>query len=553
MTTLRLKDRTENQCSEMLLATETKLPEIEGLVPKPSVEQINDHEEVSNPENDAPIEVSYDNSNHSCLVDIFYNDELDFLEVQRINNIIKAAYKEFMAIAIAAKAWILDPPAVGAVEEFQEMFHTPPPHGYTVERTVETAILSIPSRSLMSIMMDGGKWASMFSSIICSESDEIVLVPLKKFWMTGPCDWDFVLMNAQFRLPAEFLPRWNTRFLRFKKLIVGDTYAIFDVSTDYFENMTADPTQKIVYKRRPSGLIVRPIGFLSEVIWIENAEVKKIDIPNHMHSTFTPNFHLTAKQWISMISQNLKRINGRIVTPDMFDESMDVPDLLTIGNNLRKYFLQTVNPFPTERTWDLFSDDKIRISRDIKASYIGYHDDCIAIRTVCIAETPTTLLTYLDVNNHIFQTSKNSQAQLEMAVALLATDESSCTILSMKKEIGDEDSKDNKFFLQESTKNEYCSFILSSQMSEADVHISLLPRFCRNSLFLRPSGFAIMPAGPGGLQSKASFVTIYIRRELKNMKVEQVIEAMSCHVNAVIDRISNIQFPCAIDGEVEHN
>lgn len=47
----------------MLLATETKLPEIEGLVPKPSVEQINDHEEVSNPENDAPIEVSYDNSN----------------------------------------------------------------------------------------------------------------------------------------------------------------------------------------------------------------------------------------------------------------------------------------------------------------------------------------------------------------------------------------------------------------------------------------------------------------------------------------------------------
>lgn len=72
-------------------------------------------------------------------------------------------------------------------------------------------------------------------------------------------------MNAQFRLPAEFLPRWNTRFLRFKKLIVGDTYAIFDVSTDYFENMTADPTQKIVYKRRPSGLIVRPIGFLSEV------------------------------------------------------------------------------------------------------------------------------------------------------------------------------------------------------------------------------------------------------------------------------------------------
>ncbi|XP_011651613.2 homeobox-leucine zipper protein GLABRA 2 [Cucumis sativus] len=448
MTTLTPKDPTENQGSEMLLATKTKLPEIEELRPEPSIEQTFGHEEVSNTENDAPVAVTSDNSCHSCLGDIFYNDELDFLEVQWVNNIMKAAYKEFMAIAIAAKAWISDPPAVGAIEDFQEMFNTPPPHGYTVERSVETAILSISSQSLMSIMMDGAQWASMFSSIICSASDEVVFYPLKKFLLTGPCGWEFVLMNAEFRLPAGFLPRWNTRFMRFKKLIVGETYAIFDVSTDYFENMTADPTQKVVYKRRPSGVIIRPCGFLSEVIWIENAEVQKIDIPNHLHSTFTPNFHLTARQWISMISQNLKRRNGEIVTEEMFAvRRMDVPDLLTMGNNLRKYFLQAVNPFPTERKWDLFSDDKIRILRDIKASYIGRRDDFIAIRTVCLAETPSTLLTYLDTNNYILQTSKKSQAQLSMTVALLATDESSCTVLSVKKETGDEDTKVTSLYI----------------------------------------------------------------------------------------------------------
>lgn len=90
-------------------------------------------------------------------------------------------------------------------------------------------------------------------------------------------------------------------------------------------------------------------------------------------------------------------------------------------------------------------------------------------------------------------------------------------------------------------------------MTEADVHISLLPRFCRNSLFLRPSGFAIMPAGPGGLQSETSIVTIYIRRELKNMEVDQAIEAMSCHMNAVIDHISNIRSPSIIDEDIEQN
>lgn len=92
---------------------------------------------------------------HSCSVDIFYNDELDFLEVQRINNIMRAAYKEFMEIAIKTKAWTFDPPPVGSVEDLQEMFHTPPPHGSTVECSVESAMLSISSRSLISIMMNG--------------------------------------------------------------------------------------------------------------------------------------------------------------------------------------------------------------------------------------------------------------------------------------------------------------------------------------------------------------------------------------------------------------
>ncbi|XP_038888128.1 homeobox-leucine zipper protein PROTODERMAL FACTOR 2-like [Benincasa hispida] len=536
----------------MLPETETELPKTEELMHEPSMEKESDHEEQSDPEKDGPDE-------HSCSVDIFYNDQLDFLEVQRINNIMRAAYKEFMEIAIKAKPWIFDPPPLGSVEDLQEMFHTPPPHGSTVECSVQSAILPISSRLLISLMMDGERWASMFSNIICSGSDDNndVLTPLKKFWSTGYSSWEVILLNAQFRLPAEFLPRWSTRFLRFKTTVmdVEDTYAIFDVSTDYFENTTADSTQKIEYKRRPSGVIIRPCGLLSEVIWIENAEVQKIDIPKNMSSTFTPNFHLTARQWISIISQNLKRRHSKILTTEMFDECIDIPDLLTIGDKLRKFFLETVNPFPTERTCDLFSDDKIRILRDVKASSIGYRNDFIATSTVRIAETPTRLLTFLDIDNATFQwTSIKSQAQLKLAAAFLTTDESSCTSLSVKIETGDdEDFMGHKFFLQESTENEYCSFVLSSQMTEADVHIALLPRFCRNSLFLRPSGFAVMPAGPGGLQSEASFVTIYLRRELKNMEVDRVIEAMSWHMNAVIDRISNTRLPYIIDEDIEQN
>lgn len=52
-----------------------------------------------------------------------------------------------------------------------------------------------------------------------------------------------------------------------------------------------------------------------------------------------------------------------------------------------------------------------------------------------------------------------------------------------------------------------------------------------------------MPAGPGGLEAEASIVTICIRRELENMDVDQAIEAMSSHMNAVIDQITHIESP----------
>lgn len=97
--------------------------------------------------------------------------------------------------------------------------------------------------------------------------------------------------------------------------------------------------------------------------------------------------------------------------------------------------------------------------------------------------------------------------------------------------------------------NEYCSFVLSTRMTEMDIHLSFVPRFCRNSVFLRPSGFAIMPAGPGGLQSEASFVTILIRRELENMEDDQAIEAMSKQMNDVIDQIIQLQTPSVADDE----
>ncbi|KAG7011292.1 Homeobox-leucine zipper protein HDG1, partial [Cucurbita argyrosperma subsp. argyrosperma] len=502
----------------MNLETDAELPQAEESIPEVTMEQKPNEGPSDSMKDDlevSPKSLTESTMQDSSIGEIFYNDEPDFLEMQRVNNIIKAAYKEFMAIAMRANALIFHPPAVGSVEDLQEMFHTTPPRGYTVECSVEYDVLSITPESLITIMMNGVIWSSIFSNIICDGSFENVLTPLKEFWSadSNSNSKDVVLVNAQLRLPAEFLPRWCTRFLRFKMDVAEDTWAICDVSTDYFMETASDSTVGTQYRRRPSGVVIRQFGVLSEVLWVENAEVQEIDIPNNISSKVTSNFHLTAKQWISILSQNLK-----------------------------------LNPFPLERKWDLYCDDNIRILRDMKASNIGYNHDYVASSTVYIPETPIRLLMFLATYNVTYQlTSIKSPEQLKLVAALYSEDNSYTIGLRRKVEetVADELFADHEFFLQEATANDYCSLVLSSQLSEEDVHISLMPKFSMNSVFLRPSGFAIMPAEQGGLQSKASLVTIFIRRELQYIEDDHAIAVMRSHMSDVIDQMTNIQSPNA--------
>lgn len=54
--------------------------------------------------------------------------------------------------------------------------------------------------------------------------------------------------------------------MRFKKTVMPNVCAIFDVSTDYFVvDTTFSPSESTIYRRRPSGVIIRQCDLLSEV------------------------------------------------------------------------------------------------------------------------------------------------------------------------------------------------------------------------------------------------------------------------------------------------
>lgn len=74
-------------------------------------------------------------------------------------------------------------------------------------------------------------------------------------------------------------------------------------------------------------------------------------------------------------------------------------------------------------------------------------------------------------------------------------------------------------------------------MTQVAVDSVLLSGTWRN-YFLRPSGFAIMPDGSGGLRSDASLVTIAMQQELDVLEAGPAIEAMSNIIRAIIGEIN---------------
>lgn len=77
-----------------------------------------------------------------------------YFELQEANNISKAAYKELMTIAFEAKTWIVNTPAMGSLDEFVQMFRSPPLPGKKVHCSTQSTYVGIHPDNLVSVMMN---------------------------------------------------------------------------------------------------------------------------------------------------------------------------------------------------------------------------------------------------------------------------------------------------------------------------------------------------------------------------------------------------------------
>lgn len=93
-------------------------------------------------------------SDSEDIPDNIEENDTFYLELQEVNIISKAAYKELMTLAVEAKTWVVATPALGSLEEFLQMFRSPTPPGKRVEYSIQSASVPIDPELLVSIMMD---------------------------------------------------------------------------------------------------------------------------------------------------------------------------------------------------------------------------------------------------------------------------------------------------------------------------------------------------------------------------------------------------------------
>ncbi|OMP01391.1 hypothetical protein COLO4_11900 [Corchorus olitorius] len=319
------------------------------------------------------------------------------------------------------------------------------------DMSMATAVIPIPASDIISMMMNVTEWERSFLHIIHGSAVVDTVFSLPFFQNEDPAIKNLAGVFTKLQLPTTLVPMWDFWFLRYLKEITKGLYAIIDVSINFFDTLLKP-------NRRLSGVIIREDGQNSEIIWLD---VMILIVP--YETIYSPIFNslklFEAQRWISTLVSKLKRQSSTFSELKIDVHERAGPNLLEIADAMKLFYKE------------------------------------------CIAEDP---------DKKIFEFSSLDNSEEPEQLLKFATDDGSNSITLHRKKIGE----GYKYYLQEASRDEYCSFVISRPMNqdEVDRYIisgpeSLMDMSKEKLKNTAVSGFAIMPDGSGELESGGSLVT----------------------------------------------
>ncbi|TYG89693.1 hypothetical protein ES288_A12G120600v1 [Gossypium darwinii] len=170
------------------------------------------------------------------------------------------------------------------------------PNGFVTEASRETGVVIINSLALVETLMDSNRWAEMFHCMIARTSTTDVI----SNGMGGTRNGALQLMNAELQILSPLVPVREVSFLRFCKQHAEGVWAVVDVSIDTIK----ESTTFVTCRRLPSGCVVQdmPNGY-SKVICVEHAEYDESQVHQLYRPLLSSGMGFGAQRWVATLQR----------------------------------------------------------------------------------------------------------------------------------------------------------------------------------------------------------------------------------------------------------
>ncbi|XP_044503747.1 homeobox-leucine zipper protein ANTHOCYANINLESS 2-like isoform X3 [Mangifera indica] len=377
------------------------------------------------------------------------------------------------------------------------------PNGFVSESSRETGMVIINSLALVETLMDPNRWAEMFPCMIARTSTTDVI----SSGMAGTRNGALQLMHAELQVLSPLVPVREVNFLRFCKQHAEGVWAVVDVSIDSIrESSGASPFLNC--RRLPSGCVVQdmPNGY-SKVTWVEHAEYDENQVHHLYKSLISSGMGFGAQRWVATLQRQCECLailmSSTVSTRDHTAAitASGRRSMLKLAQRMTQNFCAGVCA-STVHKWNKLNagnvDEDVRVMTRKSVDDPGEPPGIVlsAATSVWLPVSPQRLFDFLrdERLRSEWDILSNGGPMQEMAHIAKGQDHGNCVSLLRASAMNANQS--SMLILQETCIDAAGSLVVYAPVDIPAMHV-VMNGGDSAYVALLPSGFAIVPDGPG--------------------------------------------------------
>ncbi|XP_017406677.2 homeobox-leucine zipper protein MERISTEM L1 [Vigna angularis] len=374
----------------------------------------------------------------------------------------------------------------------------PKPLALRSEASRESVVVIMNHINLIDILMDVNQWSTMFCGIV----SRALTLEVLSTGVAGNYNGALQVMSAEFQVPSPLVPTRENYFVRYCKQQPDGIWAVVDVSLDNLRPSTISRS-----RRRPSGCLIQelPNGY-SKVTWIEHVEVDDRAVHSIYKTLVNSGLAFGAKRWVATLDRQCERLassmannipagNLCVITSAEGRKSM-----LKLAERMVISYCTGVGA-STAHAWTTLSAtgcDDVRVMTRKSTDEPGRPPGIVlsAATSFWLPVPPKRVFDFLRDENSRNEWDILSNGGLVQELAHIANGRDPGNCVSLLRVNSANSSQSNMLILQESCTDSTGSYVVYAPVDIVAMNV-VLGGGDPDYVALLPSGFAILPDGPG--------------------------------------------------------